>query len=230
LHFAIDFLSWMLYNIENTNSRYQKMITSTLIQQLKQSNISKDSEKTGKRVQKIWRSATSEQKTAVCEMSGSAKATVYRIFKTGGISAKLALALGKVLYVDPLYLTGELDEPGEYTDADAMELLVRLGYNKLLVEHEKNQRRAQREAAIRHPKPVEAHAVPEEEAPAAASATELPVLAAEEKPAAKEAPAGEIVTNDDILILLQSLEIRAKAGNPDAKKLLGQIKLVLLGM
>jgi len=149
----------------------------------------------------------------VCELSGSAKATVYRIFKTGGISAKLALAMGKVLCVDPLYLTGELDEPGEYTEADAMELLVRLGYNKLLVEQEKAQRRAQREAAKLQKR--------EEPAPAAEAALE-------EKPALKEAPANEIVTNEDILVLLQALEIRAKAGIPEAKELLRQMKLLLL--
>jgi len=194
------------------------MITSALIQQLKQSNISKDGAKTSKRVQKIWKAATSDQKAAVCELSGSAKATVYRIFKTGGISAKLALAMGKVLYVDPLYLTGELDEPGEYTEADAMELLVRLGYNKLLVEHEKAQRRAQREAARQQKK--------EEAAPPAAEAP--PEEAAAESKPIKEAPANEIVTNEDILILLQSLEIRAKAGIPEAKELLRQIKLLLL--
>ena len=195
------------------------MITSALIQQLKQSNISKDADKTKKRVQQIWRAATANQKAAVCELSGSAKATVYRIFKTGGISAKLALAMGKVLYVDPLYLTGELDEPGEYVDADAMELLVRLGYNKLLVEHDKAQRRAQREAAKQLKKEEEAPAEPAE-----AEAEAVP----EEKPAPKEAPVGEIVTNEDILVLLQALEIRAKAGIPEAKELLRQMKLLLL--
>jgi len=195
------------------------MITSALIQQLKQSNISKDGGKTSKRVQKIWKAATSDQKAAVCELSGSAKATVYRIFKTGGISAKLALAMGKVLYVDPLYLTGELDEPGEYTEADAIELLVRLGYNKLLVEHEKAQRRAQREAARQQKK--------EEAATPAAEALPEEKSAEESKPA-KEAPVNEIVTNDDILVLLHALEIRAKAGIPEAKELLRQIKLLLL--
>ena len=186
------------------------MISSALIQQLKQSNISKNGEKTSKRVQKVWKAATSDQKAAVCELSGSAKATVYRIFKTGGISAKLALAMGKVLYVDPLYLTGELDEPGEYTEADALELLVRLGYTKLLAEHEKAQRRAQRDAA-RQVKKDESSAVEDDE-----------------KAGLKEAPAGEIVTNEDILVLLQALEIRAKAGIPEAKELLRQIKLLLL--
>ena len=185
------------------------MITSALIQQLKQSNISKNGEKTSKRVQKVWKAATSDQKAAVCELSGSAKATVYRIFKTGGISAKLALAMGKVLYVDPLYLTGELDEPGEYADADALELLVRLGYTKLLAEHEKAQRRAQRDAA----KQVRKDELSAED---------------DERAELKDAPSNEIVTSADILVLLQALEIRAKAGIPEARELLRQIKLLLL--
>ena len=192
------------------------MITLALIQQLKQSNISKDGPKTSGRVQEIWKAASAAQKQAVCDLSGSAKATVYRIFKTGGISAKLALALSQVLNLDPRYLTGEADDRGEYVEADVAKFLSRLGYDKLLSEQEKAARVAQREIARQK---KEAPAPAAEEAPAAV----------EEKPALKEAPANEIVTNADILVLLQALEIRAKAGIPEAKQLLGQIKILLLG-
>jgi len=197
------------------------MVTLALIQQLKQSNISKDGPKTSARVQEIWKAASAAQKQAVCDLSGSAKATVYRIFKTGGISVKLALAISQVLNLDPRYLTGEADERGAYADADVAKFLSRLGYDKLLNDQEKAARVAQRELARQ--KKEAAAAVAAEEAPAA------PPAAAEEKPAAKEAPANEIVTNADIVILLQALEIRAKAGIPEAKQLLGQIKILLLG-
>ena len=193
------------------------MVTLALIQQLKQSNISKDGPKTSARVQEIWKAASAAQKQAVCDLSGSAKATVYRIFKTGGISAKLALALSQVLNLDPRYLTGEVDDRGEYVEADVAKFLSRLGYDKLLSEQEKAARVAQRELARQKKEALAA-----EEAPAAAAAVD-------EKPAQKEAPANEIVTNADILILLQALEIRAKAGIPEAKQLLGQIKILLLG-
>ena len=197
------------------------MITSALIQQLKQSNISKDGPKTSTRVQEIWKAASAAQKQAVCELSGSAKATVYRIFKTGGISAKLAMALSQVLNLDPRYLTGEADDRGAYVEADVTKFLSRLGYDKLLNEQEKAARVAQRELA-RQKKEVPA--------PAAEDVAAAPVPAvAEEKPAAKEAPVKDIVTNEDILVLLQALEIRAKAGIPEARQLLGQIKILLLG-
>jgi hypothetical protein len=94
-----------------------------------------------------------------------------------------------------------------------------LGYDKLLSDQEKAARVAQRELARQK---KEAAQVAAEEAPAA-------LTAADEKAAAKEAPAGEIVTNEDSLVLLQALEIRAKAGIPEAKQLLGQIKILLLG-
>jgi len=200
------------------------MVTLALIQQLKQSNISKDGPKTSARVQEIWKAASAAQKQAVCDLSGSAKATVYRIFKTGGISAKLALALSQVLNLDPRYLTGEADERGEYVEADVAKFLSRLGYDKLLSEQEKAARVAQRELA-RQKKEAAAAAAPA----ASAGAEEAPPAAAEEKPVQKEAPTNEIVTNADILILLQALEIRAKAGIPEAKQLLGQIKILLLG-
>jgi hypothetical protein len=196
------------------------MITLALIQQLKQSNISKDGPKTSARVQEIWKAASAAQKQAVCDLSGSAKATVYRIFKTGGVSAKLALALSQVLDLDPRYLTGEVDDSGAYVEADVAKFLSRLGYDKLLSDQEKAARVAQRELA-RQKKEAAAPAAVTEEAPA--------VVAAEEKPVLKEAPANEIVTNADILVLLQALEIRAKAGIPEAKQLLGQIKILLRG-
>ena len=186
------------------------MINAALIQRLKQSNISKDGEKTSARVQEIWKAASAAEKQAVCDLSGSAKATIYRIFKTGGVSAKLAIALAQVLKVDPLYLTGEADERGVYNEAAATSFLSRLGYDKVLIEQDKAVRRAQREA-VREKKE-----------------TAEPV-AAEELPVAKEAPKGEIVTSEDLQVLLQSLEIRAKAGIPQAKELLRQIKLLLLG-
>ena len=196
------------------------MVNAAFIQQLKQSNISKDGAKTGQRVQELWKGTSAEAKSAVCELSGSAKATVYRIFKTGGISAKLAVAIAQVLGIDPRYLTGEAEELGVYSEADVTNFLSRLGYDKLLVEQEKAVRRASREAA-RLKKEASAAA----EAPAEAAFAPAP----EEKLAAKEVPSNEIVTNEDILVLVQALEIRAKAGNPEAKELLRQIKLLLLG-
>ena len=195
------------------------MLNAALIQQLKQSNISKDGVKTSAHVQEVWKAASAADKQAVCDLCGSAKATVYRIFKTGGISAKLAIALAQVLHVDPLYLTGESDERGAYNESAAKTFLSRLGYDGLMMEQEKAVRRAQREAARKQEEAAAEEQKQAEDAPAAP-----------EKPAVKEAPAGEIVTNDDLLVLLRSLEIRAKAGIPQAKELLGQMKLLLLGM
>ena len=188
------------------------MINSALIQKLKQSNISKDGQKTSARVQEIWKAASAAEKQAVCDLSGSAKATIYRIFKTGGVSAKLAIALAQVLQVDPMYLTGETDERGTYNEAAATSFLSRLGYDKLLIEQDKAVRRAQREA-VRQKKEIVAGAEP----------------AANETFTAKEAPKSEIVTSEDLTVLLRSLEIRAKAGIPQAKELLRQIRLLLLG-
>ena len=187
------------------------MINAALIQRLKQNNISKDGKKTSARVKEVWKTASAAEKQAVCDLSGSAKATIYRIFKTGGVSAKLAIALAQVLKVDPMYLTGETDERGVYNEAAATSFLSRLGYDKVLMEQDKAVRRAQREAVRQQ----------------AAETTEEP--AADTYPVAKEAPKGEIVTSEDLVVLLRSLEIRAKAGIPQAKELLGQIKLLLLG-
>jgi len=188
------------------------MINAALVQRLKQNNISKDGEKTKARVQEIWKAASAAEKQAVCDLSGTAKATVYRIFTTGGISAKLAIAIAQVLQVDPLYLTGEAEQRGTYNEVVVTTLLSRLGYEKLLVEQDKAIRRAQREAVRLQKETVVKNETTSQEKNI------------------KEVSKSEIVTSEDLIVLLQSLEIRAKAGIPQAKQLLGQIKLLLLGV
>jgi len=101
------------------------MLEAKYIQQLKQSNISADGEKTKERVEKLWKAAAAEQKQAILEMAGVIAATIYRVYKTGSISAKLAVPLAQVLNVDPFYLMGQEDEPGEFSDEALRKLLLK---------------------------------------------------------------------------------------------------------
>ena len=110
------------------------MLTSAQLKPLKQVSISIDPEKTKERVSQIWKAQKNATKNDVVALAGCSKATVYRIFDTGSIHIRLAIAIGQVLNVSPYYLTGEADEPGEFSEALLLQILEQHGYKKLLAE------------------------------------------------------------------------------------------------
>jgi|GEM_PF-465247 len=112
------------------------MLPASLIQKLKQSNISADGEKTVERLKKIWKSASSAQKKAIEELAGVGQRTIYRVYNTGSISAKIAVSVSQTMNINPYYLTGESDEMSGSSDQTLNDFLIRLGYKDLLVEYE----------------------------------------------------------------------------------------------
>jgi len=44
----------------------------------------------------------------------------------------MVIAISQTLNVDPFYLTGEADEPGEFTDEALRALLLKRGYRKFV--------------------------------------------------------------------------------------------------
>ena len=181
------------------------MLEANHIQQLKQTNISVDGGKTKGRVEKLWKSATAEQKKTVLELADVIAATIYRVFRTGSISAKLAVPLAQALNRDPFYLTGEADEPGECTDALLRKLLLKHNYKNIVAE-----------ANLK--RPYERRYEPAEEAESEVSLPLTPPLP----------PDSGALTADDLHLLLHALTIQAKAGIAAAKEKLAQIKLLLL--
>jgi len=111
------------------------MLSASLVQKLKQSNISADGEKTVERLKKIWKSASSAQKKAIEELAGVGQRTIYRVYNTGSISAKIAASVSQTLNINPYYLTGESDEMSGSSDQIINEFLVKLGYKDLLAEY-----------------------------------------------------------------------------------------------
>jgi len=191
------------------------MIEAKYIQQLKQSNISVDGDKTKERVEKLWKAAAAEQKDAVLELAGVIAATVYRIYRTGSISAKMAVPLAQTLNVNPFYLTGEEDEPIEFSDDALRKLLLKHGYQKIVAE-----------ANLK--RPYKRQQPPTEEAPT------VPQTIVEVEPEATALlspqlpPNSDSLVSDDLRLLLDALNIRAKAGITEAKEKLAQIKSLLL--
>ena len=216
------------------------MLTTPQIKSLKQVNISVDAEVTKQRVEQVWKSAKNATKNDVVALAGCAKNTVYRVFSTGSVSIKLAIAIGQVLNVNPFYLTGEADEPGEFTEALLLQILEQHGYKKLLAEiapppaeEAKPKRKYTRKAklieeAAPAPEPeAEEEAAPEPE-PQPESEPELePVAVAVEEPAPVLA-ADIDLPEEDLQALLHTLVILDRAGIAAAKEKMAWVKGILV--
>jgi hypothetical protein len=77
------------------------MLTMEQLGTLKQVNISVDTDKTKARVEQLWKSQRNATKNDFLAFSGCSAATVHRVYKTGSIHIKLAIAFGQALNVNP---------------------------------------------------------------------------------------------------------------------------------
>jgi len=208
------------------------MLSAEKIQSLKQTNISIDGDKTKERTEALWKAAKSAQKQEIRELADVVAATVYRIYNTGSISAKLAIAFAQVLNVSPFYLTGEADEPSEFTEADLLHLLEQQNYKDLLAELAPAEARPKRTYTRRKNAEPEEAPVEEEAAPAEESApvTEEKIEQAAEEALACMPPAEpvQILPEADLQALLHALVIRAGVSAADASEKLGQVQEILL--
>jgi len=197
-------------------------ISAAQLQQLKRTNISVDGEKTRQRTEELWKGLKIKQKQAVKELADISFQTIYRVYNTGGISIKTALALAQELNVSPYYLTGETDEPGAFSDGAMLELLQKYGYKSLLTEMQPAERQKRKYTRRETPEQVEA------------TVEEEPAEEAEEEPAPPPVPEPQLppgsdaLTAEDLQQLLFALYVQAKAGIANSKEKLEQIKQIIL--
>ena len=163
------------------------MYNQELLAKLKQTNLSTDMEKTRQRFSIIWNSATKQQKMTVQNLTALTRPSINRVCRMGNVSAKMAVAMGMVLGVNPFYLVGEADENIPCTDELLDIFLESKGYKRLLVE-------------IKPGKVKKA----KEQAPALSQAEQAPVL-----PDALDVVMSDL-TEDELYYLLAGLRVRAK--------------------
>ncbi|MCL1806577.1 MAG: hypothetical protein FWG31_02620 [Oscillospiraceae bacterium] len=106
-------------------------VTNEIISGLKQSNVSKDIDKTKQRVKEDFLASKNKQKTAIVELSGLKRTSIYRVFREGAVSAKIVLSMAQILNVAPNYYTGETEERGSFSDEQLQAFLIAKGYPKL---------------------------------------------------------------------------------------------------
>ncbi len=194
------------------------MLTSDMIKTLKQVNISVDSELTKHRTKGVLKAASREQKRQIDAFAGLKRASINRVYTTGSISVKIAVAVAHVLNINPYYLTGEVSEPGECSDELLAEFLAAKGYKDIAEKAAKPPRKPRQK---RTPKVAVAEvsmALPPELAE--------PVIAPAPAPEALP-PAGDF-TEEEAVILLRALFVRAQYGG-DCGGTLAKVKALLIG-
>ncbi|MCL2399833.1 MAG: hypothetical protein FWC91_08865 [Defluviitaleaceae bacterium] len=180
------------------------MIDEGVIKKLKQTNVSTNPTKTKKRVYELWKSSSKAKKRTIEETAGISRATIYRVYNTGSVSAKLAVPMSQNFNVDPYYLIGETDIASECTEEILIAFLKGLGYEKVLNDAFKKQEKDDDE-------------------------TMQGVANAEVK---FQNTFPEISANDltlaDLHLLMQSLLLRERAGIEDAVKKAAKLRGLLL--
>lgn len=187
------------------------MVTPELVAQMKQVNVSRDKDKTAERVKNAFFPASRKAKNDIERLSGQKRTSIYRVAKTGSISAKIVLPMAEILNISPFWLIGESDEAEPCSDSLILKFLDDRGH-----KFEK--------APLRKPRERK-----QETTSAAAPATEDNVLSVtitlSNTPKMQQAV--ENLGPEAAGQLLQALYLRALAGG-NAEQLWDVVKLCLL--
>ena len=193
------------------------MLTSEIIQKLKQVNVSMDGELTTQRAKDVLKAASRAQKNEIDALAGVKRVSINRVYATGNISAKIAIAIAQILNVNPFFLTGEADERGECTDEILNSFLTAQGYADLVEEPAKPARKTRTKKAavpaveepseaVEETPAVDAPPVPVADSPIADAQTVTP----EQTPTDTTQLQVVEMTEEEANLLLHSLFVQAK--------------------
>ena len=190
---------------------------------MKRTNISQDPEKTKQRVTELWQGLKIKQKQAIRSLADITAQPIYRTQETGTISARLTIAFAQSLGISPLYITGEVDDPGECTDALIRDLLLKYGYRSLVASMEIPEAKPAKRKYERRAKPEATETSVDESAEEDAPVEDAPVV-----PEVQLSPGSDALTVEDLQQLVFALYVQAKAGIISSKEKLDQIKQIIL--
>jgi hypothetical protein len=196
------------------------MLTNDIIKRLKQTNVSVDAELTKERVKTLLGAATREQKRRIDELAGLKRTSINRVYATGNISAKIALAISQILELNPAWLTGESASQGEFTAANINAFLTAKGYEAVVPEEPAPPAKRK---YTRKPKP-EPIATEAPDEPEAAEPEPEPEPISEAAPVSGDAE----ITEDDAVLLLRSMFIRAQFSGDVKRRLQDAIGILIL--
>lgn len=184
------------------------MFDKEFIARLRKTNISKNEALTKDRVVTVWDSSSREQQHEVLALADVSMNTLYRVRRTGVISARIAIAMGQALNVSPYYLIGADVVFSEFNFDAAKKFLAERGYSSAVVDFDRKNKKAKKVAE------AEAEAVVEEIVEEVADAIAVSAI--------------QHLSEEDMFTLLRGLIIKASSGKPAAIKAMTQITDILL--
>ena len=209
------------------------MYNKELYNKLKQTNVSKDPEKTKERVKAVWSALDKQQKQEVFNISDLKKATLERSCRLGNISAILATALAEISRIDPYYLAAITDVKQEDIPDSVIESFL-IDHNYKNVLNETLQEMYYRpEFSDDYPntrfaadKPADGIFITD----ITANCALIPQIASNILGALTddEKTSLESMTEDDMIYLLKALNLRARF-NEEAKSITVLLKKILIG-
>ena len=101
---------------------------NAILTQLKQVDVSIDKDKTKERVNNKWKAASISERKAFLDEYGVQESNVYRIRTVGAIMPKTALFFSEHFGINPLFLSGDIDEDTGWCKEAMEDFLVRKGY------------------------------------------------------------------------------------------------------
>lgn len=214
------------------------MLTTELLKELKQVNVSKDVEKTRQRIKDDFSSAPRAVKKEIETLSGQKRHSFYRAYETGSANARIVLAMAQTLNVSPDYYTGQIDEKLPLEENTISHFLSACGYTELAEELRAEQ--APKQNRARKSKKAEAAFVRAAAEDAAAAACAPPTAHDAVKETDEDEPMDfsiecnekihakmQSMTEDEAILLLRALFLRADA-NDEAARAAELVKLCLL--
>jgi len=208
------------------------MYSKELYNKLKQTNISKDPEKTKDRVKAVWATLDKQQKQEVFNISDLKKATLERTCRLGNISVILATALAEIARIDPYYLAAITDiKQEDVSDAVIDSFLIDHNYKNVLHETQQNVYYKPEYNEEYHHMHSNADKMSEtEQFPDASSSAFIPQIASNILGSLSDddKTSLESMTEDDMIYLLKALNLRARF-NEDAKSITVLLKKILIG-
>ena len=190
------------------------MFDKEFIEGLKRTGVSHNPELTLKRVNAAWDRASLGNQQEILSLASAPYYTMYRVRKTGAITAKVALAIAQVLNIDPYYIVGDTDINSGYSEETAEKFLTELGYGEAIQSYHQA-------------RPGTWTETEKADAPAVAAPTEEPATAAIIPELSTQA-AMQTLREEEMITLFRGLMIKAGLGKPQAVDAMIKITEMLL--
>ena len=215
--------SAMRYDIGNKRQKQGEiiMLSAEVIQTMGRKDVSANADLTMERTKEVLKAAKRKQKDEIDALTGLKRVSINRVYATGVITAKVAVAIGQVLNLNPLYLTGDVDEQGVCTDDILISFLTTKGYAKVAQGLAVQKPRGDAENK------TDAPGVSKEQGNDSPKTGTKAMFSSDFSNSPELAKAADELSLEDAHHLLTSLYIKARAGG-DAAKLLDFIKRSLM--